>query len=581
MGVRLRARLNVHAALAVLITVSALSACGDSTQGSAPPPPTISDEEVLAKFVDAEQHLDAAGLTTALGAGADLGQAANGIRTEWDAARKRNLASVGPDGVVRRSDGSGAPAYRFASLRRADRPLAAPTAVLADFDFASMAWSTWSLGLLYLGNDASGTVRHGPATSGQVTTTDSTTITSAKRGPVASVMLSTTRTQTSTAGWSVSQTGAVKLELPLCPDRDGVIAFDINLTMETRGSSGAGGTSTVTDTLAGHTIATVNDDARLASVLTTGGYDHNSVAQGPGLAIAAGPSSIHVDVAGSGATATGSGGATDAQVREARAFGAILLNLAGSLAVARAGDFYEKGYCTEIQASPDDRPTKVALGATKPFDVRVRHKWDNTELTDRITARLDGAASVSPTGRTATPVTLNYVAPNEKNRKATIQVESRSKRGIARKDIAVKTPGGYAIHDIWTLRNGFAQHMDGVSCDSPYGPWHVVISGDLAAAGWSSLNAYYDIKADPNTGKGTVSGEEHSVTTDRQTYDGSSNGTTEVLPNGENYLMKLEIDYDIVWDTPNDMEDITGQDKITGHVSRELDVIPATDQECP
>ena len=40
-------------------------------------------------------------------------------------------------------------------------------------------------------------------------------------------------------------------------------------------------------------------------------------------------------------------------------------------AAARAGDFYEKGYCTEIVASPDDRPTEVALGATQPFDIRV------------------------------------------------------------------------------------------------------------------------------------------------------------------------------------------------------------------
>jgi hypothetical protein len=293
-----------------------------------------------------------------------------------------------------------------------------------------------------------------------------------------------------------------------------------------------------------------------------------------------GPLAPDVDVASTGATATGSG-ATDAQVQQARAFGASLLGLAGSLAAARAGDFYEKGYCTEILASPDDQPTKVGLGATKPFDVRVRHKWDNTELTDRITARLDGAASVSPTGRVATPVTLNYVAPNEKNRKATIRVESRSRRGIARKDVTVKTPGGYAIHDTWTLRNGWEQTMDGVNCDSPYGPWHVVISGDLAAAGWSKLDAYYDITADPNTGKGTVRGEEHSVTTSRETYDGMSSGSAEVVPNGDNYLIKLEIDYDVIWDTPSDMEDILGQDRITGHVSRELDVVPATDQECP
>jgi hypothetical protein len=569
---RTRARL---AWLVVLLAVTAAPACGSDSETDPPPPPAWpADEEVLAQFVDSEKQLDAAGLTAALGAGADLSQAADGIRGRWDAGRKRVLSTLGPDGVVRPSGGSGAPAYRSASLRR---PPAATVAL--EFDFASMAWSTWSLGLLYLGNEASGTVQHGPS-GGDVSTTESTTVTATKRGPRATVSLSTTRTQTARAGWTVSQTGTVKLELPLCPDRDGVIAFDINLELKTTGSSATGGQSSVTDTLTGRTVAVVNDDARLVSVQTAGSYDHNSVAQGQGLAIAAGSSTIHVSVADSGVSGNGSGDATDAQVDQARNFGAVLLRLAGSLAAARAGDFYEKGYCTEIVASPDDKPTEVALGATQAFDIRVRHKWDNVELTDRVTPRLEAAVSISPNERTATPVKINYVAPNEKNRKATIHLESRSRRGIAFKDVAVKTPGGYAIHDTWTLRNGQLQKMDGVSCDSPYGPWHVVISGDLAAAGWTSFNAYYDIVIDPNTGKGTVKGEEHSVTTERHTYDGTSSGTAVMTPNGENYLIKMEIDYDIVWDTPDDLEDILGQDKISGHISRELDVIPATESEC-
>lgn len=559
----------------VLFLITALAGC-DSGGGAAKDAPPA-DEEVLAKFIGAEKELDAAALTTALGAGADLGTAADGIRSGWDAARQRVLSSLGPDGVVRPAGGSPTAAPRIRLVSQ-DRPLGSG-AVRDGFDFASMAWSTWSLGLLYLGNDASGTVEHGPSTSGAVTNTESTTVTALKKGPVASVKLSTTRTQTSTLGWSVSQTGSVELELPLCPDQAGVIAFDMHLDLKTTGSAGTGATSSVTDTLTGRTVATVDDDANLASVQITGSYDHNTSALGQGLAIAAGQSGIHVDVADSGVTATTSGNATDAQAEEARSYGATLLWLAGALATARAGDFYEKGYCTEILASPDDKPTEVGLGATQSFDIRVRHKWDNTELTDRITPRLDGAESVSPTGRTATPVTVKYVAPNEKNRKATIHVESRSKRGIASKDVAVKTPGGYAIHDVWTLGNGLAQHMDAVSCDSPYGPWHVVISGDLAAAGWSKVDAYYDIVADPNTGTGTLSGEEHSVATNGDTYDGHSTGTVQVTPNGEGYLMKLEIDDDIIWRSQIAVI-LPGQEHIGGHKSRELDVIPATDDEC-
>jgi len=355
----------------------------------------------------------------------------------------------------------------------------------------------------------------------------------------------------------------------------------MRLKLTTTASAGAGATATVTDVLSGHTVATVNDDAELASVAITGTYDHTTTAQGNGPAIAAGQTGIHVNVADSGVSSSTSGSVTDAQATEAQAYGATLLRLAGSLAAARAGDYYEHGYCTEVVVSPDDDPTEVQPGATQPFDVRVKHTWDGGELTDRITPRLDGAESVSPTGRTATPTTLRYQAPDQKNRRATIHVESRSRRGIASADVAVKTPGGYAIHDVWTVGNGGQQHLDAVNCDSPFGPWHVVISGDLAALGWRSLNAYYDITGDPATGTGKLTGEEHSVTLTNETYDGPSTGTAQFSEAGDGYLIKLEIEYDLLWHTPSGMEVLLHQEHIRGHSSRELHVVSATDQECP
>jgi hypothetical protein len=563
-------------ALAFFLSVSVLAGCGSKGGGKAQEPALPSDEVLLGQFVDSEKKLDAAQLSAALGAGADLGKAADSIRTQWEAARLRLLSTLGPKGVVRQSGGSDTtpPRFKLPNWQQKD-----PGLVAADFDFASMAWATWSLGLLYLGNDASGTSEHGPSTSGDVTTRESTTITAAKRGPVASVKLTITRSQTSRLGWSVSQSASVELTLPLCPDQNGVIAFDMKLNMNTTGSAGNGATSTVTDSIAGHTVATVNDNADLATVAITGSYDHSSSAQGQGLAIAAGDSGIHVSVSGSGVTGNGSGGATDAQVNEARNYGAILLQLAGGLAVARAGDFYKKGYCTEIQVTPDGRPTVVALNATQPFEVKVRHKFDNVELTDKITSQLEGQKTLSPTSRTATPTRLSYGAPNQKNQRATIKIESRSKRGIARKDVAVKTPGGYAIHDVWKYGD-VPQNMDGVSCESPYGPWHVKITGDNAANGWASFDAYFDIRLDPNTGKGTLTGEEHSKTTDGQSYDGPSTGTAVLTPDGDNYLIKLEIDFDILWRNPRNPP-LPGREHIKGHSSRELHVKGATEQECP
>jgi hypothetical protein len=146
---------------------------------------------------------------------------------------------------------------------------------------------------------------------------------------------------------------------------------------------------------------------------------------------------------------------------------------------------------------------------------------------------------------------------------------------------AVKKPAGYAIHDVWTPKGGaVSQKMDGVSCSSPHGPWHITISADNAAAGLSSFNAFYDITMDPSTGKGTLTGEEHSVTTDGQNYDGKSTGTAAITPEGAGYLIKLEIDFDVLWRNPKNPPP-PGQERIKGHSSRELHVIGATGQECP
>jgi hypothetical protein len=147
-------------------------------------------------------------------------------------------------------------------------------------------------------------------------------------------------------------------------------------------------------------------------------------------------------------------------------------------------------------------------------------------------------------------------------------------------EIPSKTRTGYAIHDVWKVGSGPGQHMDGKSCESPHGPWHVVISADLAAYGWASFNAYLDVTLDPATGKGTVRGEEHSVGTNGDTYDGPTTGTAELTPDGSNYLIKMELDHDIVWKTKTAVQ-LPGQERIKGHKSRELHVVPATKQDCP
>jgi hypothetical protein len=138
---------------------------------------------------------------------------------------------------------------------------------------------------------------------------------------------------------------------------------------------------------------------------------------------------------------------------------------------------------------------------------------------------------------------------------------------------------GWAVHDSWPVGNGQPQNIDGVSCDSPDGPWHLVFSGDLAAFGLSSLDAYYDVTFDPATGIGPVTGKERSVTTDGDVYAGGSTGTATRTEEGDGYLIRFETDFKVIWTSPN-IVIMPGQETLTGHVSREASIIPATSEEC-
>ena len=532
-----------RAALALGVACAVLAGCAPGGE-EAEDQPILSDTEVLEQFVDAERELDASHLAVALAAAAELEAQSDAAESEWEAARRRMNAEVGAEGAI-------APAFGGPGTSR------------AAFDFASMAFGAWSFGILLLGSEASGTSER-TSSSGDIATTESITVTATKRGAVASVDLTMDRTQTWRQGWSIRQSTRVVIELPLCPDPDGVISFDIDLEMTTTGSVGTGASSAVTDTLAGHTTATVDDDANLATLETTGQFDH--VTSAPD---GAGDIAIRVtQQPGETAAEATAGDVSDAQLDEARGVGGIMLTLAGGLAVARAGDFYEKGYCTEIVVDPDGSPVKVDPGSTTAFEVVVNHRWDGGRLEDRVSAQLDGAESVDPTARTATPSSLRYVAPDERGQTATIHLESRSRRGIAVKDLSVRTLGGFAIH-----ATDQAYSYDGVSCESPFGPWHIVITG--SATQYASHQAYWDVTLDEASATGPVSGEEHSVGFEGlAVYDGSYAGTASLADAGDGYVMKLSIDSQGTLDAGGI------RTPVSSHLDRELDVIPATEEEC-
>ena len=514
----------------------------------------LPDDELLERLIAAEQDLDAIHLDAALQTAQPLADAAEDIREEWDAQRLRLIADLAPS----------APSAHGMSVA---------------FDPFTEAWTSWSFALMILGTDVDGSTSRGPTTSNTgITSTETTTVKAAKRGPVADVQLMSQRTESGPGGWSVTQSSTATLELPLCPDPDGVIEFDLSLELDTVASAGTA-RSTTHDLLTGHTRAVVGDNGRLARIAVTGDFVHTTSALGDGLLVPAGSAELTVSTTPSGTTSSVTAGELgQQQADEVAGVGGILIWMTGGLAAAKAAEFYEHSYCTTINVDPQNDITVVAEGSTQEFDLSVKHNFEGTELEDPITTTLSGAESVSPTASTPTPTTITYTAPDERNQTATIEVVSRSRRGIAYATIKVKTPGGFAIHDTWTVQNGEIQTIDGVSCESPYGPWLLELSGDLS--GWESFDADYDVRTDPATGRGELTGSELSVDTTGGKYEGTSVGTSAITEAGEGYLMALEIDYDVIWTQPPPFDSVQDQQRLTGHISRQVDIIAATDAEC-
>lgn len=86
---------------------------------------------------------------------------------------------------------------------------------------------------------------------------------------------------------------------------------------------------------------------------------------------------------------------------------------------------------------------KVQPNSETPYTASVRHKFENVELQVPVIATLaDGQVSVNPSGvKVPAPATFTYKAPDRDGQIATVNLVTRSKRGIATLDVKFKTGG--------------------------------------------------------------------------------------------------------------------------------------------
>lgn len=121
------------------------------------------------------------------------------------------------------------------------------------------------------------------------------------------------------------------------------------------------------------------------------------------------------------------------------------------LALQAAEERWTKGYCLEIKVSDiSAKGEQVPPNSGTPFTATVRHKFEGTDLTVPVIATLSaGQVSVNPSGsKMPAPAQFTYRAPDKSGQKATVHLETRSKRGIAELDVKFTT-GGWKVDIQW------------------------------------------------------------------------------------------------------------------------------------
>jgi len=100
---------------------------------------------------------------------------------------------------------------------------------------------------------------------------------------------------------------------------------------------------------------------------------------------------------------------------------------------------WQDGYCVEILIDGAKEVNSISPSATDDFTARVKHKWEGVELEAGIFAQLKGDKSISPKEKQPSPVNYVYTAGDKDKQEAIVTLETRSKRGAAKKTLTFKT----------------------------------------------------------------------------------------------------------------------------------------------
>jgi len=257
-------------------------------------------------------------------------------------------------------------------------------------------------------------------------------------------------------GFALTEHTTGVIEALMCPDADGHVTITIDVETQATVTNTQGGQIDHQLHLVGTATATVNDEADVAEIavdVTTGSARQqrgNIGMEGAGDS----PDSF-VEVQSTGRWGAGDSSAeanaritresSNANTVEAGQLAEISMNLVNNvtrLVLDKAESLWKGGHCVEIVLNGANDDNHVAPGDELRFDAKVMHRFDGNELIADVSAELSGEKSLDPT-MAKSKVSYTYTAGDKPDSVATALLETRSRRGIATKEVRFTSRGGW------------------------------------------------------------------------------------------------------------------------------------------
>jgi len=261
----------------------------------------------------------------------------------------------------------------------------------------------------------------------------------------------------------------------------------------------------------------VGDDAEIASTTQTFATEQGDVSGGKEQYVAV---SVGED---GGYTVTQTRGDLPADYTQKAVNGGLVMShiLANSL-VRAAEKAWKSGHCVTLEPTVSDGPTGLKPGASVTITAAPRSAIDGSPAGGTVTARLAaGGAGVEPAGtKVKADASFSYTAPPEAQQTGDVELEARSRRGVARASVHFDTyplsfvaeGGGGDFHGegvICDLREPFT--ISGTDLTLTFAPTDrfggsYTLSGGAAGVIWSGVGTY-KVKLNAQANSGTIKTE--------------------------------------------------------------------------